>query len=68
MCGIALVESIFDWRYTLAAIFEAELTFKGPSNSVPFHCFLSARLTPFFLECTIYFDLRSNVIVYEPIT
>ena len=62
------VNSKLDWNDNLAAIFEAKLVIKFS----PFLLFLSARLTPFFWECTdiwcFYFDLRGNFMVYELIT
>ena len=68
------VNSKLEWNDNLAAIFEAKLTFNRPSSSVPFYCIFVGAVDTIFLgicfyfiytEICFYFDLRSNVMVYE---
>ena len=64
-----LVNSKLDWNNDLAAIFEAKLIFNRLWSSVIFYCIFRrgwqnfSDNAPRFL--CFYFDLRSNVMVYE---
>ena len=56
---------LYYWNDNLATP-EAKMTFNRPSSSVPFYCFcLRGRQSS---NASIYFDLRSNIMVYKFIT
>ena len=62
------LNSKLDWNDNLAAIFEAKLFINRLSSSVLFY-YICRPGDTIFLECIeiwcFYFDLRSNVMVYE---